>query len=140
MSNYHLPLTSYFYRIKVLGPYREVIEEKHYSQLRWDIYKKWDWYFKYRAALLQVKYPKCEVVCSWGPEMPNKKTEAQLLANKLRAKKGKLTQWKNSIEKFKKNWVSLFPIEDDKDYQKALQKIQSLEFEINLLEGQLNSL
>jgi hypothetical protein len=119
--------------IKVINHKREIIEFLSWSGLKWDLRLKYDWYFKYRAALLQVKYPKFEVQTHWGNEPATVKTLEAIRQDKIRAKKSKITQYKNKLEKAKITWSSLFPIEDDIDYQRAVEKIKRLEFELRSL-------
>jgi hypothetical protein len=61
------------------------------------------------------------------------KTLEAIRQDKIRAKKSKITQYKNKLEKAKITWSSLFPIEDDIDYQRAVEKIKRLEFELRSL-------
>ena len=115
--------------IKVINK-REIVEFQSWSGLKWKLRLKYDWYFKYRAALLQVKYPKFEVQTYWGNEPATGKTLEEIRNAKIRAKKSKITEYKNKLEKAKTTWSSLFPIEDDIDYQRAVEKINRLEFEL----------
>ena len=48
----------HWYIVKVLNDKREVVECLKWSGLKWELRIKYDWYFKYRAALLQIKYPR----------------------------------------------------------------------------------
>ena len=120
----------HWFNIKVINHKREIIEFLSWSGLKWELRLKYDWYFKYRAALLQVKYPKFEVQTYWGNEPATGKTLEAIRQDKIRAKKSKITQYKNKLELAKATWSSLFPIEDDIDYQRAVEKIKRLEFEL----------
>jgi len=119
----------HWFNIKVINK-REIVEFQSWSGLKWKLRLKYDWYFKYRAALLQVKYPKFEVQTYWGNEPATGKTLEEIRNAKIRAKKSKITEYKNKLEKAKTTWSSLFPIEDDIDYQRAVEKINRLEFEL----------
>ena len=110
------------------------VEYLVWSNLRWELRCKYDWYFKYRAALLQVKYPKHTVVTSWGHVPAVGKTLVQIVKGKVSSKKGKLTGFYNKLNKYKATWSSMFPIEDDLPYIKALEKIKRTEFELLELE------
>lgn len=123
----------HWFNIKVINHRREIVEFLSWSGLKWELRLKYDWYFKYRAALLQVKYPKFEVQTNWGNEPATGKTLEEIRQGKIRAKKAKITEYKNKLEKAKSNWSSLFPIEDDIDYQRAVEKIKRLEFELQSL-------
>lgn len=52
--------------IKVYGSHREIVEVMRWDGLPFGTRTRFDWYFKYRAALLQVKYPRLDVVMTWG--------------------------------------------------------------------------
>lgn len=123
----------HWYNIKVINHSREIVEILSWSGLKWELRLKYDWYFKYRAALLQVKYPRYEVQSYWGNEPATGKTLEEIRQSKIRAKKAKITEYKNKLKKAKLNWSSLFPIEDDIYYQKAVEKINRLEFELRSL-------
>ena len=120
----------HYYNIRVLNEKRETVEFLQWSNMRWDIRLKYDWYFKYRAALLQVKYPKYEVKIFWGREEACDRTKKQLLENQIKAKKAKITSYKNKLEQAEKHWTSMFPISEDEMYKKAQSKIKRLEFEL----------
>lgn len=119
----------HYFNIKVKNENRETVEFLSWSGLRFDLRMKYDWYFKYRAALLQVKYPKFQIDVFWGNEPAHGKTLEQIRASKIRAKKAKITEIKNKLQKAKDSWSSLFPIEDDYHYQKAVSKLKRVEFE-----------
>lgn len=119
----------HYFIIKVKNDKRETIQFLSWSGLRFDLRMKYDWYFKYRAALLQVKYPKFQIDVFWGNEPAHGKTLEQIRTSKIRAKKAKITEIKNKLQKAKDSWSSLFPIEDDYHYQKAVSKLKRVEFE-----------
>ena len=123
----------HYFNIKVLNQKRELVEFLSWSGLKWHLRIKYDWYFKYRSALLQVKYPKFTVDTCWGNEPAQGKTLEQIRQNKIRAKKSKITEYKNKLQKVKDNWSCLFPIQEDINYNKALTKIIALESELALL-------
>lgn len=132
----------HWYSIKVLDSKRNVIEFLSWSNMKWELRLKYNWYFIYRAALLQVKYPKHSVESYWGNEPAKGKTLDEILQSKIRAKKSKITEYKNKLQKFKDAYNSLFPIEQDKDYHKAWAKIIALEIELEDLlneKEQINS-
>lgn len=120
----------HYYNIRVLNSKRETVEFLQWTNMRWDLRLKYDWYFKYRAALLQVKYPKFDVQVFWGREEATGKTKKQLLENQIKAKKAKITSFKNKLAQAEKQWTSLFPITEDNMYKKAKAKIKQLEFEL----------
>jgi hypothetical protein len=102
------------------------VESLSWTGLRWELRLKYDWYFKYRAALLQVRYPRYVVDCIWGNEPATGKSLEQIRQNKIRNKKAKITEYKNKLELARKHWSSLFPIDDDIVYKRAEAKINRL--------------
>jgi hypothetical protein len=123
----------HYFNIKAKNENRETIEFLSWSGLRFDLRMKYDWYFKYRAALLQVKYPKFQIDVFWGNEPAQGKTLEQIQQGRIRAKKAKITEIKNKLEKARLNWSSLFPIEDDPTYQRAIEKLRVVEKELTEL-------
>ncbi len=123
----------HYFNIKAIADNREMVEFLSWSDLRWELRLKYDWYFKYRAALLQVKYPKFDVQVFWGNEPAKGKTLVQIQQGKIRAKKSKITEIKSKLEKARLNWSSLFPFEDDIHYQRVVNKLQRLEEELRKL-------
>lgn len=120
----------HWYIVKVLNDKREIVECLKWSGLKWELRLKYDWYFKYRAALLQIKYPRFEVISNWGNEPAQGKTLNEILDGKIRVKKAKITEYKKKLQRFKDSYNELFPMRQNKDYQKALAKILSLEIEL----------
>lgn len=133
INNINVNSVVHYYNINVINEKRDIVEFLSWSGLRWELRLKYDWYFKYRSALLQVKYPKFEVQTFWGHVPANDKTLEEVRQSKIRAKKSKITEYKNKLEKAKANWSSLFPIEDDIFYKKAVEKIKRLENELRLI-------
>ena len=124
----------HFFNIKVYNSKPgDVIEFLSWSGLRFDLRMKHDWYFKYRAALLQVKHPRAIVECTWGSEPATGKTLEQILEQKRRAKRAKVTKYINLLQKARLNWSSLFPIEEDAQYQRAVAKIERIKAELAIL-------
>ena len=107
----------------------DLVEWIKWEGLPWATRCKFDWYFKYRAALLQVKYPKYHIEKTWGNVPADGKTAKQIIQNKISSKKGQLSKFKSLLFQAKANWNQIFPIENEPDYQKAVTKIQRLEKE-----------
>jgi hypothetical protein len=121
----------HYYIIKVFTKHGngELVELIEWRELRWELRLKYDWYFKYRAALAQVKYPKYYIDTIWGHENAKGIQLEQIIENKKRAKKAKLTSLKNKLRIAKEEWNSLFPIEEDQLYKLAVDKISRMENE-----------
>jgi hypothetical protein len=124
----------HYYHIKVIDKNRDPVEILSWKGLRFELRRKYDWYFKYRAALLQVKYPKLEVQVWWGNDPATGKTLEQIRKDKIKAKKAKITEYKNKIQKARESWNRIFPIEDDVFYKRALAKISQHECELRNME------
>ena len=106
-----------------------------YWEVPWRLRIKYNWYFKYRAALLQVQNPKLYVEMTWG-NFDNLSVEERTAIdkrNKIIAKKRKITEFENKIELAKNTWDELFPIEEDKMYKLAVEKLSRLKTELILL-------
>ncbi len=116
------------------GPYGTQVEYHKWDRMTFEQRTRWDWYFKYRAALLQVKYPKHEVEFLWGNEDAVGKTAEHILRDKIAAKKRTITKHKNIKKELEKNWKSLFPIEEEHHYKLLLCKISRLEEELKEIE------
>ena len=91
---------------------------------------KWSWYFRYREALMVIKYPRCEVTLTKGQQEPSERTAENIFKNRLRAKKAKITEIKNKIAWVENEWDELFPVETDELYQRAKAKLARLEYEL----------
>jgi len=103
-----------------------------WSGLPFETRMKFDWYFRYRAALLQVEYPKGKVKINFGHQREtNPERLERLYNNRLVAKKATITKTKNRIAKAEELWDRLFPIEDDFNYQRAKIKLTRLENELS---------
>ncbi len=123
--------------IKVYSQYpREIIEYVLWDNLRFELSNKYRWYFKYRAALLQVKYPKCDVDYRWGHSKPQGKILEYQLINRIKGKKATITKYENRLEMARKEWTGFFPIEDDLLYKRAVDKINRLKQELKELTTQ----
>jgi hypothetical protein len=107
---------------------RELVEYLKWEGLSWEVRCKWAWYFRYRAALLQIKHPRHEVEMRWGNDPKPNEAELQH-ANKVRAKKGKITEMENKLRRVRAGWTEMFPIEDHPKYQEFATKLERLKRE-----------
>ncbi len=126
--------------IKVLtkqGPYGEQIEFLKWDGLRPELIVKYNWYFNYRAALCQVKNPKCLVEQRRGFEPATPKRLSEVYKGKITAKKRVITETDNKIKKAEKMWTEIFPIEEHPLYAKAKGKLARLKYELAELEEEL---
>lgn len=118
--------------IRVTNLKHEQIYFKIWDNMPFEMANKWNWYFKYIAALLQVKYPKFKVELTPGSEIaePDSIIAERHATNKIRAKKAKITEIENKIKLARENWNDLFPIYDHPSYKKAVEKLNTLKNEL----------
>ena len=126
---------------KYKGCQREVIKE--YKKLRFDQLQKYEWFFRRRAALLQIANPQklyaFKVLQSVNIE-DVKKFKIKSLKDKIRSAKGKLTQYNRKLQIAKDEWSGLFPIEEDKKYQNTVEYLRKKEFSLNSMVAELKEL
>lgn len=107
-----------------------VLEELTYDGFTLNQLSRWRWYFRYRAALFQIKYPKYFVeYASFKYDITPEK-EIEDLKNRLISRKRKLTNLKNKFKIIVDNWSEIFPIEDDIRYKNTVKKLDEIEAEI----------
>ena len=116
--------------VKVYDLNRFIIEVLRWDSLPFKLRMKYNWYFEYRAALLKVKYPKYEVRLVSFDEKASGKIVLSENENLVISKKRTLSKYFNKLKAFEKDYVSLFPINEDPEYLKALAKVQRLEQEL----------
>lgn len=98
-------------------------------------YHRWKWYFEYRAALLKVRHPKSFVQLYQGVYdyvLPEEELRTKL-ENKIRAAKGRITEFDGKLKNLVDSWSELFPIEQHPDWTKVVQKRESYQLQLNLL-------
>lgn len=103
-------------------------------------FNKWQWFFKYRAALIQVNHPRWTVHYTTGFEVykPTQEALAKRNRDKYRAVTSQITAIRNRMAHGKRNWVELFPIEDTAAWQNAECKLLELEGRKAILDMELS--
>lgn len=106
----HQVIASYWVSIRV---YRDRLRrsEQVDKPLQWHnlpqaVRVKWDWYFQYRAALLQVKYPKCLVLVQWGHEVAKDVTLCHILQKQISAKQGQITKGQQALRQIEADYIA----------------------------------
>lgn len=138
----------YLYAVKIRAGKSQPLAETVYfrDELRFDLVSKWKWYFEYRKALIQVANPKYFVEMSIVKYeyLSNEEAEAKKRKNSISSKKATITKWENKVkdyqeevEKYKANWCSLFPIEDDLVYRNAMANIERANIRIEKAKEEL---
>lgn len=115
----------------------ESVEFLSWTDTNLERFGGWRWYFKYRAALLQVKYPRYYVELNVGSVESSGRTKEEIIKARIRAKKGKITEYSNKLYRAEVTHTELFPIKDDLLYQKAASKIERLKIELVELQNEL---
>lgn len=132
-------------KIVVFDKRRVKVYSLIWKGLIWELRIKYDWYFKYRAALCQVKNPKCEVQFTWGNEPATGKTLEEITRTKRIVHKAKITKSKNKLSEFisqfdeyKSKYCGLFPIETQDEYKIYVSSIELAEAKIKKLENEFS--
>lgn len=120
-----------------------VIESLFWGNMRIDTVIKWDWYFKYRAALLQVKYPRYRVELQMWSKEPTGLTKQQIedknLRNRITTCKRMVTKLTNAIDLYEKEEsLKLIPDWEYPNYLKVKAKREKYQNELNLLNNKVN--
>lgn len=115
---------------------RALAETAYYrNDMTIEFYVRWKWFFEYRAALLKVKNPRALVDYFQGVydyELPEDELRKKL-ENKIRAAKGKITEFNRKLKKLIDSWSELFPIEYHPEWTKIVQKKDYYRLQLNLL-------
>lgn len=99
------------------------------TDMTFEFFMKWKWYFEYRAALLRVKEPRAFVEYIHGSYeyvLPEDKYRIKL-KNLIRAAKSERTQVRRAIENAKRNWSEMFPIEEHPKWGATIAKLEYYE-------------
>ncbi len=116
-----------------------IIEEYKWEGYKLDQFMKWEWYFRYRACLLQIKYPKNLVrfVKIRKEEKDNFKIlqeDIQHLKNRISAKKGVITKVTKALTWYElKQKELLIPDYTDETYLFGKSKLTKNKIELQEL-------
>ena len=126
----HVDDFDFYTVIKVIDKNRVVVEWNSWI-LPFHLSMKYNWYFRYRMALLQVKYPRFEASIYNGKRLKKQPDLEKNMTNKIRAAKSKVTEMKNKLEKAKSKATSeLFGIEQEPIVINYKEKIKIKEAEV----------
>lgn len=120
-------------------------ETYSWKDLTFDVRNKWNWYFRYRAALLQVQHPKNLIEMTWGKvEITDQSpAEHQLIYLKRQRTSAKRmeTMYKNAIKKYVENEKKkLFPDFENLKYKRAKNSLKNYQDQLNRIEDQIKIL
>lgn len=119
-------ITPKLFAIKIVtGSQRALAETVYFrNDLPMNLRIKYDWYFKYREALIIIKNPKNYTELSFvaydAPKETIEQIELKRSKDKLKAAKAKVTKIENRMNLFKSEYNSLFPIQEDPIYIELL--------------------
>lgn len=119
-------VTPKLFTIKIItGSQRALAETVYYkTDLPMSLRIKYDWYFKYREALVRIQNPKFYtdliIVAYDAPIETIEQIELKRAKDKLKAAKAKVTKISNRMELFKSEYNSSFPIQEDPIYIELL--------------------
>ena len=143
MSSLHVNDKRYFVKIEA-GPNAGgnpcIYLNKDFT---YECFNKWQWFFQYKAALYKVRNPRHYVQFYKGSidYVPTAAMELKKRKDKIASKKGMVTKFEKLLQMAKADWNSLFPIEDDKDWIRAVAKTDRIKMELaQLLLEENNSL
>jgi len=104
-----------------------VIATLYWGNLPFKIYYRWFWYFKYRAALYQVKYPRAVVTSTYGMQKGNVNPHCKkkFLENKIVAAKRNITMYENRIKKFGESYNELFPMDEHDNFKELKRRLEN---------------
>ena len=115
--------------------YGDMVERLFWDGMEFEMRHKWGWYFRYRECLMQVKYPRYYVEMAWGNYEPKEVDEVERVrVNKLRHRRGKVTEIERKLEMARREWDGLFPIEEDVVYRRAVLKLEEVRRQRDVLE------
>lgn len=144
MRGYGFQFTPVVHWVKIVvfkkGYGSEVIKTIIWDGLPFPLRTKWDWYFKYRAALEQVNNPRSHVHFTWGNTPAEGKPLTQQLKDRLTSRKALVTKTENAIRKYENanQKLLIWEKETDEMYQKALEKLSNYRDEMHEAEQELN--
>jgi len=132
----------YFYLITVHTKFGNgvLVEYLKWDHLPVEVFQKWKWYFIYRAALLQVKYPHYYVEQRWGAKEITNESPEDLQVYKTNKRKsfvkGIVKRFENAILKYEcEQNQMLIPNFDNPKYLRTIEKIKDYKAELSQLCG-----
>jgi hypothetical protein len=104
---------------------------------RFQHFSRWKWYFRYRAALVQVQNPRwCVEVVFFDYEKTPTDTEIEKRRKDIiAARRRNVTIAKEKLAQYEKKYKGLFPITEDPQYIAALESVKNYEIRLNKAEA-----
>lgn len=139
MTAFKIKPKAFSRRIQVRKGYgQEIIESQEWRNMTLDFVIRWDWFITYKAALLQIKYPKYKVeIVKWDQDPVGKtKLQIQQDLNKKRTTtcKRMITKISNLLSAYEKEQrATLLPNFENEGYLNAKKKLQNYKDELETL-------
>jgi hypothetical protein len=122
--------TRFFVKIKTGHAGRQKVAY-YRNDMSYAFFKKWRWFFEYRAAKIKVDSPRIKVELTTGSYdfIPPAEIYIKRLKDVIKARKAALTKYKNKVKRASKKYSqsSLFSIEQDPQYYKVETELKRLE-------------
>ena len=121
------------------GPLRKLVEEIKWLNMPFEVFRKWKWYFKYREALLIVKYPRHYIQVDEWKMKPSGMTAIEMERNRIKREmatcRRMITKISNLIEQYKYEQSALL-IQDfeNENYLKMISKVSEYKLKLKTLE------
>ena len=99
------------------------------KDLTFELFNRWKWFFRYRAALIQVQHPKQFVELEFIKVKftPDLQVLLKRAKDKFIGAKATLTKYQNKKQEMEDSWNELFPIEQHPKYMFVMDKIDEYE-------------
>ena len=99
------------------------------KDLTFELFNRWKWFFRYRAALIQVQHPKQFVELEFIKVKftPDLQVLLKRAKDKFIGAKATLTKYQNKKKEMEDNWNELFPIEQPPKFMFVMDKIDEYE-------------
>jgi len=136
--------TRVYVRIRfTTGKYQPLAKDHYFrNEMTPDFYLRWQWYFKYRVALLRIKHPRAYIEYQCGPyeyQLPEDKFKQKVRSQYLSDQR-QLTKLYNKIQYARDNWNELFPIEENPLWGKVIEKQKKYEAQIEASKQQYQAI
>jgi hypothetical protein len=106
--------------------------ELHFFQIH-----KWDWYFRYRMSLLQVRHPRLFFSMRVHERLASPTDLIANIKKSIITRKRQISKWTNKTQQALEAWDQLFPLEETEQWKKAIAKINREKRQLEMLETDL---
>lgn len=114
--------------------------EREWPGLRFELMMKYQWYFRYIAAQMQIQQPRrifgFEVYRLKSSEEVNL-IEKKRLVDKIRSANAKITQAENELAKLRASWNEIFSLEEHPKWEATQRKLTEKQTQLAMMQRQL---